>query len=752
MKKRGFISVVLLMALTLTSCQGKGVVLGENSIARINDISLKGLDGRFKEERIEFPEKIESVYDMKNDKSGKIRIVFQGDQGNESLHYCESDDNGETWEKGVFSNDFLPKGRWIDSAALSPDGKIIVSTRSKEGIGEYVYFELYEKDEKMVYNQIKFSLPEPKKDFVEKFGYGLENIKIGNNGYLYGQIGTRYSEHLYSDYDMLCIDLKSGQVCWKYKIDWSDYNIYGNNILVKSEEEIIILDAINGEEKEEIGVLPIVSLEEMEYVPETEKFFYSNEKGIFATDHNQVATEQLLDGSNYKLSDVDQNITNFMHIDNTKFIIAFEGDESGLYSYKFDTKLPSQYDKKFTIYSLNDDNLIRKLISAFREKYQNVKFEYKVGISDENDNSYMDAYKLLNKELKSGKGADVIILNGLPWEYYTENNMLEDLSNELSYDTLYNNITSKFLHGEKQSVVPIGLQIPMLIGVDNRIKEVDSLDKLSELSISINSLSPFTSQYDMRIISFFTSLYWSTIQKSDKSISKQDMAVHLKDIDKFIKILEKKDGGSGAKEHFIENQIFPKYYGQYHYIIMPAESSAALEIGNIMSTEQFARIDTYNHDYKEILSGSFRALLTSVNKNSKEKKLAKDFIKFTLGIEGQSIISNSIEDNCWLPVNKEAFQNAIKKPSAEKMESIQEYVDYKNLKFKWPEKTYFDKLEKMIKEADTPVLDDEIIFETIYNEALPYIYNEVLPEKHNGLDLDATVNRISQALEQYLTE
>ena len=89
--------------------------------------------------------------------------------------------------------------------------------------------------------------------------------------------------------------------------------------------------------------------------------------------------------------------------------VYFNGEEDNLVKYTYSTE-EVKIDKTLTIYTLEDNDELKKMINTYQRKNPNIKLSYKVGIKEDSDITTSDAIKKLNTEIETGKGPDLIMI------------------------------------------------------------------------------------------------------------------------------------------------------------------------------------------------------------------------------------------------------------------------------------------------------------------------------------------------------
>ena len=104
--------------------------------------------------------------------------------------------------------------------------------------------------------------------------------------------------------------------------------------------------------------------------------------------------------------------------------------------------------------------------------------DYQIAL--ESGGSTADAITALNTALLAGSGPDVVILDGLDWQVYQEQGLLEDLSPWVDTESLVSNVAAPFI-GEDGSVyvLPARFAVPVLVGTESDLAAASSLESLS---------------------------------------------------------------------------------------------------------------------------------------------------------------------------------------------------------------------------------------------------------------------------------
>ena len=155
-----------------------------------------------------------------------------------------------------------------------------------------------------------------------------------------------------------------------------------------------------------------------------------NETGVSHTNKGGTLWEVLIDGSLTRLGMRSLFLQKFMEGDQQDFYGVFTGEwEKGIemFHYQYDPDLASVPPSALTVYSLEDNSTVRQAASLFQSQHGDVRVEVRTA-ADNDGQVTEEMIQGLNTELLSGKGADVLILDGLSADSYIEKGILMDLS------------------------------------------------------------------------------------------------------------------------------------------------------------------------------------------------------------------------------------------------------------------------------------------------------------------------------------
>ena len=717
-----------------------------------------GAKGRYQEEEIPFPAPIQTIFDLEK-KDGTVRILTEQEPG--SFYCYKSQDEGASWQQEPWDASWLPEHYRVVSACFAPEGEIYVSAGKisenpldeQHAIGVYEYFKLEEAGQKLHSSPLSLKLPEPKKEYIS---YGLTSITCPKTGTLVGTLQSGHGESL--TYQLMGFDPNSGAITWERESGNAEIKaVQGALYLNEFDGTIKTLDAASGNELTE-AVCPSgkLFLRQMDADPEKKKIYTCDETGIYSSDNTMSLTELLVDGRLNSLSDVSHSIQYFYQI-TEKVFLAFLGSaptgELKLLRYEYNANLPTQPEQELKIYSLSNDDTIKKLIFDFQSSHPNVLLSYETGMESLGVKNESDAINILNTEIMAGDGPDVLFLNGLPWNSYAKQGILMDLSSiGLTQDAskVFQNLFAAFQTQGKQFAAPISFSIPVLVGEKGKIDQASSLEGLLELAKQTEHPAPLSAN---NFLPYTFSIFWQEIQKGDGSISKEKIAQLLEYAKTFDDLLQPQEGEIldmfQAVSPNVENA---PYYDSVRHMVDIWDivyGNTASGIGYLGNIRDFTAISDHmpgqNLSFLPFPEHVFTSLSAGINSKSSQTDLAAKFLEFMLSEEEQMVfIDDSLPPSCAFPVNKGAWQAMAAKPSPKKLEEYGAIFQRLGGSFHWPSQEEFNQLEQMASELDTPAMEDTLILSAILDSGGAYL--------SGNKPLDGAVTEISQMLELYLAE
>ncbi len=155
-------------------------------------------------------------------------------------------------------------------------------------------------------------------------------------------------------------------------------------------------------------------------------------------------------------------------------LFFFPGEEGVLYlaggsavRFSYDPDVPALPGGKLTVYSLKENDTVRRAVGLYQSTAADAYAEYVVGMGD-GSVTREDAIRKLNTEIMAGNGPDVIVLDGLPADSYMEKGALLNLQEVLGQTglegELFSNIVDAFRENGGIYMLPCEISFPVVQG------------------------------------------------------------------------------------------------------------------------------------------------------------------------------------------------------------------------------------------------------------------------------------------------
>ncbi len=489
--------------------------------------------------------------------------------------------------------------------------------------------------------------------------------------------------------------------------------------------------------------------------------YFISQSGIYRYMTDGTAVEKIFNGS---MGQMNSN-TFFANkatvlTDGTIFIPYHINEQERLFCYSFDPEASLRPEHTITVYSLYDNLNIRKLITEFQSQHSDVMVEYETGMTGEDAVTRSDALKTLNTNIMAGEGPDVLILDGLPISSYIEKGLLMDIGDLVEEadkaEGLFGNIVNAYKTDGSLLAVPTSFSIPVLIGRQSALEEINSLEELALAAEKDRENSPENSH----ILGSMTNstLLLTLISSSSPSWVTEEGTLDKKALTDFFENAKRIAAAQNAPDNMeysdTESQpleLSPFMTSAHLNTLEMGYTNSYMTISNLMSAEGLSHILSMakylgGGGYKSTPGQSEHVFIplspVGISSKTDNEETAGEFVSYLL-TEGQH--SSSITS--W-PVNRTAFAGRQELPSnfPVGMTHMESDVDGSgfDLEIIPPSKEDYDALQDMIGTLTTPAVTDDIINRTVMTEGLKCLSQET--------SVSDTVDAILKKVNLYLAE
>ncbi len=330
------------------------------------------------------------------------------------------------------------------------------------------------------------------------------------------------------------------------------------------------------------------------------------------------------------------------------FYALYRQEKAGTFNlvhYAYDAEALAVPENILRVFGLSENTTIQDAILSFQKSHPDVKVEYTA--SGKEDGITMDDIRTLNTELLSGNGADILLLDGLSAKTYIEKGILSDLSgiaeellSQGSYlEPIMKNVAQQ---GGKVYAMPVRFSVPIIFGDENAKEAILSLDKLTAYVDAHPDESILGIAEKSYIRDFLFQMYQDEIIGPDGRVDQEKLAALLETETK-LAVSSKSEVFEEAEMNEMGMDTMTRVFRQGMF--SGAGSEAILNYPNSISTDRISGITNMMIPYTVMrqLNLSPDTLkefyvptgIVGINKNTQQKELAEEFVKYLFSQEIQ---------------------------------------------------------------------------------------------------------------------
>jgi ABC-type glycerol-3-phosphate transport system substrate-binding protein len=466
--------------------------------------------------------------------------------------------------------------------------------------------------------------------------------------------------------------------------------------------------------------------------------YICDKSGIHLKKDGGSIMETLFEGSQGALGAPSINLYDFIIGSKDDYYYMLQEDYGGPVSIikhvYFDENASILPEEELSIFSLEECNTIRHAIISFQQSHPGIRINYRVanmnskavytyGLKDPNANvTLQDQINALNTELLADKGADIIVLDGLPIDSYLEKGVLEDMGDifnpMIKNDELLSNIANDFVRGKKVYTMPVRIKVPIIYGSSQAIEAAKSLEELAAYA-KISPDTPLLNPSNYRAMAaWFLFLYYNEILNDVNEIDQVLLLGFLENINIIATNIEASDdvpidwmnSAKGTTVGYWVSGIM-----NVHKKITQANIDEAF--GILDFSVPIEAIKNLNGAFS-VVNNTYRAnTLVGINDGGSNKALAKEFVQYLFSEEVQKEV---LLDG--FPINKLAMEDLVVRNS-DTTSSIGD-MDYSILAT-YPSLQKRELIYEQIKALERPMENDMTMIDMILGEAERYLRGDI---------------------------
>lgn len=701
----GILSVTLLGGCSLSASGTKG---GKDLSAETENSVPKGAanppKGRYMEEEILFPEEIRNMTQCGRvqREDGTIAFYFESSEGIAVYSY-----DGKEFKKQDTPAPG-PEGIKMTQVFIGQDGVTYYGGFDKEyifhlwsldaaGQAQELFSEVFKAKEGMDYGQIP--------DYIQILENGDLLLSLYSGAGVYSQDGKQRFA-IAQDYM------------------WGGYRssafLADNNYLTVSNEKIVRYDITTGQPSGEFEIPEknTTDYSEMTLFSDGEGGIYAScRSGLYHTTENGTIWEQIIDGTLNYMSRPDFYAYQFYKMQDGSFTGLYQSGSSEqlmLFKYTFDETVAAVPPEILTVYALKENPTVRQAAAVMQKNNPQVRVELRIALG-EDEKVTEDVVRALNTELLNKKGADVLILDGLPAKSYQRKGILADLGPALQSvrGEILPGVLDDYESNGQIYYLPARITMPVVSGSEEAKDALLSFDKMSTYEGTPPLLSP--SLYE-DVLRNAARLNYSQLFNEDGSITDENLRRYLTSV--------KAAGDRGSvKVSFTEEDIerldivnrgvTGRWNADY------AKNKCASGTENLRSVEDsmFALV-TAKQKNTEIESANetyIPAAMIGINASSQNQKLAEMFVNILFEKDVQDA---SLSDG--FPVRSTSLDSWVDTEKSYIVSYSENNSDFE-IEAEWPVKKDRELIINLVKNLETPAVVDETIMQIIIDGSKDYL-------------------------------
>lgn len=712
---------------TLGACAGKN---GENRDATKPNESNTAM-GRYVEEEIEIPFE---------DDGEDVFSIMQKEDG--SLAVCagtvNADNQVETFKRYDYdgSNWTTVSDTWMSK--VLENTVMLGELQTKRGTDGTEYILYHDKD----YRPHVFRSTDGvqyEEILTELLGKPVEGYEFYPNpdafeGLSDGQIFISsywFTSGIYNADGSLYMAMELGNVSMDQR---SDYAYSDNEIVIRSERG---LERYNVKQKNKLEDIP--TMENVQF--QTMKM--DKDGGLYAADSAGVhhmtkggsIWETIIDGTLNSLGMPSMYLRGFfVGNDNTFYALMSGADKKKLFRYAYDSNMAAVPSNTLNVYGLKNSSTVQQAASLFQKSHPDIRIVVNSAVEGYGEAAGEDVIRTLNTELLSGKGADILLLDGLPVQSYIEKGVLADLSDVIAPYEENGEILKTVLDAYKEDGkiyrLPARISLPLVVGDEEMLAALDSMEAFKSYH-EAGKPSAFRMTNYENILRLSTQIFYDEIFAKDGTL----LPGALKNL---LETAKAAGISCGAKTVFEEaqmgrdadyyNMVLDRGYGiagMFNYFSgagaigieeVDSESGVmtAASVAEQMGRTLYTLRDTYLPEH-----------VIGINAASPNLELAKEFVSLLFSQEVQ-------KDNFYdgIAVNPKAAKTWAGKKVETMLGSSVTTKDGVEIELTcvWPGEERANEILNMAGQCTQPVDINEVLMKMIVEEATGYFDGEVTLE------------------------
>ncbi|WP_125143253.1 ABC transporter substrate-binding protein [Clostridium transplantifaecale] len=484
---------------------------------------------------------------------------------------------------------------------------------------------------------------------------------------------------------------------------------------------------------------------QMPVFTDDEGFVYvASQTGLYRTGRDGTVWEQLIDGSLNSMGRQDMFMRSFFKGQDNDYYGVFSTGDSKLkvLHYYYDETVDTVPPETLTIYALRDNATVRQAASILQKNNPQVKVDFRIAVEDEEEEVTEDVIRALNTELLNGKGADVLILDGLPMQTYKNKGILADITNlfEADKEDLLANVRSNFTAEDgKIYYMPARIDVPVIFGEPEAVAAFQDIDEMAAYDKTPSLFAPDIYE---NIINMTSYTCYKELFNENGTVDGDVLARYLT----AVKSAGEKSNvqvsyaQADMERLMVNNTVLLRGFGrQDGYNVVSKRCAAGAEIFSSIDSAMLplSAAEMVNSEIEPLGGIYMPNVVAGINASSQNRENAEAFIKTLFDTEVQD---ESLRDG--FSVRSSSLDKWAKTESESSVSMSSGEGIY--LSGSWPAQAERDKIMAIVRTASIPALIDQQIVDMIVDGSKDYL---------NGKEtVEDAVQAIENKMKLYVNE
>ena len=449
---------------------------------------------------------------------------------------------------------------------------------------------------------------------------------------------------------------------------------------------------------------------------------------------NQEGKESFLFSSKQTcLADTSLVVTAILTAPKKQFLV-FTASESGSKLVKLvpNKRKSKTKGKVFKVYSLYNDDYIKQLVLVYQKAHPELEIVHEFGIdgptpwgTGKNQIPTSELIKLLNTKIANGDGPDVLMLDHLNVEAYKKQDLLVDLADVVKQqdkDKIWTSVLGAYQDGKKYYGIPNQVSVPTVLpgsGFNQALGSLSDVTAYVEKLAKVDSVPVYAGLNGFEQLS---TILYQIFLSQDKQLTRENIKSYYTTLKTLYNLVDTSSDEARRKKDKLEKliELRPGAVGLGLVDdVVAKESQLAVDFQStrqdILQAESIGKM--LGVDLSTINKGKAKYYVPlntlGVLSTSKNQKIAKDFIRFSLSKKGQKANAYCL---LGIPLDKSLTKSDLKfwgKMKLGREDPIKKNVKVDNIGYS---DAFYKKWDKKIKALNTPLFFNKLIVDFLYED------------------------------------